>query len=53
MVSLEHVTLDLAKVEVDASKHKAMSHERMLRGAQGREAAGAGDQRLDAQGRNP
>jgi hypothetical protein len=31
MVSLGHVALDGTKVEANASKHKAMSHERMLR----------------------
>jgi hypothetical protein len=31
MVSLGHVTLDGTKVQANASKHKAMSHERMLR----------------------
>jgi transposase len=31
MVSLGHVALDGTKVQANASKHKAMSHERMLR----------------------
>jgi transposase len=31
MVSLGHVALDSTKVQTNASKHKAMSHERMLR----------------------
>jgi hypothetical protein len=31
MVSLGHVALDGTKVKANASKHKAMSHERMLR----------------------
>jgi transposase len=31
MVSLGHVALDGTKVEANASKHKAMSHERMLK----------------------
>jgi transposase len=31
MVSLGHVALDSTKVQANASKHKAMSHERMLR----------------------
>ena len=31
MVSLGHVALDGTKVQASASKHKAMSHERMLR----------------------
>ena len=31
MVSLGHVALDSTKVKANASKHKAMSHERMLR----------------------
>ena len=31
MVSLGHVTLDGTKVKANASKHKAMRHERMLR----------------------
>jgi hypothetical protein len=31
MVSLGHVALDGTKVQGNASKHKAMSHERMLR----------------------
>jgi transposase len=31
MVSLGHVALDGNKVQVNASKHKAMSHERMLK----------------------
>ena len=31
MVSLGHVTSDGTKVQANASKHKAMSHERMLR----------------------
>ena len=30
MVSLWHVALDGTKVQANASKHKAMSHERML-----------------------
>jgi transposase len=30
MVSLGHVALDGTKVQANASKHKAMSHERML-----------------------
>jgi transposase len=30
MVSLDHVALDGTKVQANASKHKAMSHERML-----------------------
>jgi len=31
MVILGHVALDGTKVKANASKHKAMSHERMLR----------------------
>jgi transposase len=31
MVSLGHVALDVTKVKANASKHKAMSHERMLK----------------------
>ncbi len=31
MVSLGHVALDGTKVQANASKHKAMSHERMLK----------------------
>jgi hypothetical protein len=31
MLSLGHVALDGTKVQTSASKHKAMSHERMLR----------------------
>ena len=31
MVNLGHVALDGAKVTANASKHKAMRHERMLR----------------------
>jgi hypothetical protein len=31
MVSLGHLALDGTKVQASASKHKAMSHERMLR----------------------
>jgi hypothetical protein len=31
MVSLGHVALDGTKVQANASKHKAMSHGRMLR----------------------
>ena len=31
MVSLGHVALDGTKMQANASKHKAMSHERMLR----------------------
>jgi transposase len=34
MVSLGHVALDGTKVQANASKHKAMSHERMLRAEQ-------------------
>jgi transposase len=34
MVSLGHVALDGTKVEANASKHKAMSHERMLKAEQ-------------------
>ena len=30
LVSLGHVALDGTKVKANASKHKAMSHERML-----------------------
>ncbi len=30
MVSLGHVAMDGTKVQANASKHKAMSHERML-----------------------
>ena len=30
MVSLGHVAIDGTKVHANASKHKAMSHERML-----------------------
>ena len=31
MVNLGHVALDGTKVQANASKHKAMSHERMLK----------------------
>ncbi|MEO1003956.1 MAG: hypothetical protein AAFX65_12715 [Cyanobacteria bacterium J06638_7] len=31
MVSLGHMTLDRTKVKANASKHKAISHERMFR----------------------
>ncbi len=34
MVSLGHVALDGTKVQANASKHKAMSHERMLKAAE-------------------
>jgi len=34
MVSLGHVALDGTKVQANASKHKAMSHERMLEAEQ-------------------
>ena len=51
MVSLGHVALDGTKMKANASKHKAMSHERMLRAE--KQLAGAGDQCPDAQGRNP
>jgi transposase len=33
MVSLGHVALDGTKVQANASKHKAMSHERMVKAA--------------------
>jgi transposase len=35
MVSLGHVALDGTKVQANASKHKAMRHERMLRAEKG------------------
>ena len=38
MVSLGHVALDGTKVQANASKHKAMSHERMLRAEKALEA---------------
>ncbi|MFM9103669.1 MAG: IS5/IS1182 family transposase, partial [Cyanobium sp.] len=37
MVSLGHVALDGTKVQANASKHKAMSHERMLKAEAQRE----------------
>jgi hypothetical protein len=50
MVSLGHVALDGTKVQANASKRKAMSHERMLRAE--KELA-AGDQRLGCPGGSP
>ena len=50
MVSLGHVALDGTKVLANASKHKAMSHERMLRAEKELEKE---IKRLDSEGRNP